>query len=65
MIDGQDDYQRVYYGDLLWETLVIPTINFASSVRVPGSEIDSKRIESLQYQTARAILLRKPQETLH
>ena len=38
---SQDDYQRVYYGDLLWRTLVIPTINYASSVRVPGSAIDS------------------------
>ena len=52
IIDGRNDYQRVYYGDLLWKTLVIPTINYvsdASSVRVPGSAIDSKRIESLQY----------------
>ena len=56
IIDGQDDYQRVYYGDLLWKTLVLPTINYASSVWVPGSAIDSKRIESLQYQMARAIL---------
>jgi hypothetical protein len=56
VIDGQDDFKRVYYGDLLWKNLVLSSINYASAIWVPGGASDTKRIESLQYQMARSIL---------
>lgn len=55
LINNQDDFNRVYYGDLLWKTIGLPCINYACSVWV-CSESDTKRIEGLQLQMARSIL---------
>ena len=55
IIDGQDDFKRVYYGDLLWKSLGLSSITYGSAVWVP-SDSDVKRIEHLQNQMARCIL---------
>ena len=47
IIDGQDDFKRVYYGDLLWKSLGLSSITYGSAVGVP-SDSDVRRIEHLQ-----------------
>jgi len=56
IIDGQDDFKRVFYGNILWKSLGLSSINYASSVWVPNSMSDRKRLETLQNQMARSIL---------
>lgn len=56
LIDRQDDFNRVYYGDILWKTLALPAINYGCSVWTCGGDSDLKRIENLQLQMARYIL---------
>ncbi len=56
IIDGQDDFNRVYYGDLLWKNLGLSTINYASSVWMPSNIKDCKKLETLQNFMARSIL---------
>lgn len=56
IIDNQDNFNRVYYGDLLWRTIGLPTINYACSTWVCGGQTDINRLENLQYQMARYIL---------
>ena len=55
ILDGQDDFNRVYYGDILWRTLALPCIKYASAVWTCSTE-DMKRMENLQSQVARYIL---------
>jgi hypothetical protein len=55
IIDNFDDFNRVYYGDILWRTIVLPSINYASSVWIP-SQADVDKIEHLQLLMARHIL---------
>ena len=59
IIDNQDDFNRVYYGNLLWTTIGLPTINYGCSVWVPSSKTSIKKLENLQYQMAK-IILRAP-----
>jgi len=56
IIDNFDNFNRVHYGDILWRTIALPAINYASSVWVTGSKKDIDRIENLQLQMARHIL---------
>ena len=56
IIEGQDDFNRVYYGDILWKNLGLSTINYASSVWMPSNVKDRKRLETLQNLMARTIL---------
>ena len=56
VINNFDDFNRVYYGDILWKTIVLPSINYASAVWIPGSQADIERLENLQLQMARYIL---------
>jgi hypothetical protein len=56
IIDDQDDFNRVYYGDILWKSLGMPVINYACSVWVPNSNSDLKRLENLQVLMAKSIL---------
>jgi len=56
IINNQDDFNRVYYGDLLWKTIALPTINYACAIWTHGSESDRNKIENLQFQMARTIL---------
>ena len=56
IVNNQDDFNRVYYGNLLWKTVALPTINYACSVWVCGSNSDIKRVEGLQLQMARTIV---------
>ena len=56
IIDDQDDFNRVYYGDILWKSLGMPVVNYACSTWVPSSLSDINRIENLQIITARSIL---------
>ena len=56
IIDNQDDFNRVYFGDLLWRTIGLPTINYACSTWICGSQADVNKLENLQYQMARYIL---------
>jgi hypothetical protein len=56
IINNQDDLNRVYYGDLLWKSIALPTINYACAVWTCGSDSDRNKIESLQLQMARTIL---------
>ena len=46
----------MYYGDILWKTIVLPSINYASAVWIPGSQADIERLENLQLQISRYIL---------
>ena len=56
VIDNFDNFNRVYYGDILWRTIALPSINYASAVWIPGSQSDIDKIENLQLQMARHIL---------
>ena len=56
LIGNFDDFDRVYYGDVLWRTIALPSINYASSVWIPSSQVDTNKLESLQLQMARFIL---------
>lgn len=56
IINEQDDFNRVYYGDILWKSLGLPSINYACSIWVPGGNSDIKRLENVQMQMAKAIL---------
>ncbi|XP_071959459.1 uncharacterized protein [Antedon mediterranea] len=56
IINDQDDYNRVFYGDLLWKTLGLPSINYACSTYVCGGISDIQNLEKLQTQMAKAIL---------
>jgi len=56
IIDGQDDFNRVFYGDVLWKSLGMPVINYACSVWIPNSFCDINRIENLQVRMAKSIL---------
>jgi len=55
ILDGQDDFNRIYYGDILWRTLALPCINYACAVWT-CSNADIKSLENLQSQMARFIL---------
>jgi len=56
IIDNFDNFNRVYYGNVLWRTIALPSINYACSVWIPGSQADIDKIENLQLQMARYIL---------
>lgn len=56
IIDNFDDFNRVYYGDILWKTIALPTINYACAIWVDSSKQDTDKIENLQLQMARYIL---------
>ena len=56
VINSHDSFNRVYYGDILWKTLALPSINYACSVWTCGSKSDIDQIENLQLQMARYIL---------
>ncbi len=32
IIDNQDDFNRVYYGNILWKSLALPMINYACAI---------------------------------
>ena len=34
IINNQDNFNRVYYGNILWKTLALPTINYPHIVQV-------------------------------
>lgn len=55
ILDGQDDVNRVFYGDVLWRTLALPCINYACAVWTCNNA-DIKSLENLQSQMARFIL---------
>ena len=55
IINSQDDFNRVYYGDVLWRSVALPTINYAFGVS-SYSASDYKLLDNLQLQMARAIL---------
>ena len=61
IINSQDNFNRVYYGNILWKTLALPAINYACSVSAYSAS-DYKRLENLQLQMARSIL-RAPRNT--
>ncbi|XP_071944592.1 uncharacterized protein [Antedon mediterranea] len=56
IINNQNDFNRVYYGDLLWRTIGLPTINYASAIWLCNSKGSLNKLENLQYQMARIIL---------
>ena len=56
IIDNFDDFDRVYYGDILWKTIALPSINYACAIWVDSSKQDTDKIESIQLQMARYIL---------
>ena len=55
IINGHDDFNRVYYGDILWRTLALPALNYACAISTYSAS-DYKKLEKLQIQMARAIL---------
>ena len=55
IINNQDNFNRIYYGNILWKTLALPTINYASSVS-SYSTSDYKKFENLQLLMAGTIL---------
>ena len=56
VIDNFDNFSRVYYGDILWRTIALPSINFGSDVWCSVSKSDIDKLERLQLQMARYIL---------
>ena len=56
IVDSHNDFNRVYYGDILWKSLALPSINYACAVWSSGSMSDTNKIENLQLQMARYIL---------
>ena len=55
IINGQDGFNRVYYGNIMWKTLALPSINYACAVSAYSAS-DYKKLENLQFQMARSIL---------
>ena len=55
IIENFDDFNRVYYGDILWKTIALPSINYACAIWVDSSKQDTDKIESIQLQMARYI----------
>jgi hypothetical protein len=55
IINSQDDFNRVYYGNILWKSLALPSINYACAISTYSTS-DYKKLESLQLQMARSIL---------
>jgi hypothetical protein len=55
IINSQDDFNRVYYGNILWKSLALPSINYACVISTYSAS-DYKKLESLQLQMARSIL---------
>jgi hypothetical protein len=55
IINSQDDFNRVYYGNILWKSLALPSINYACAISTYSAS-DYKKLESLQLQMARSIL---------
>ena len=49
IINSHDNFNRVYYGNILWKTLALPAINYACAVS-SFSASDYKRLENLQRQ---------------
>jgi hypothetical protein len=56
IIDGQEDFNRVYYGDLLWKSIGLSSINYACAVWFCKGYTVIDKLENLQYHMARAIL---------
>ena len=56
IVDSHDNFNRIYYGNILWKSLALPSINYACSVWTCGSKADSNKVENLQLQMARYIL---------
>ena len=56
VLDNQEDFNRVYFGDLLWKIIGLPTLNYASSVWLSNNKIIIEKLENLQLQMARIIL---------
>lgn len=56
IIDNQEDFNRVYYGDLLWKSIGLSSINYGCSVWFCKGKSVMDKIENLQYQMARIIL---------
>ncbi|XP_033100065.1 sushi domain-containing protein 2-like [Anneissia japonica] len=57
IIDNCNDCNRVYYGDILWRAIALPSINYASSVWCSNSKDDIDKLEKLQLLMARCILI--------
>ncbi len=56
IIDDQDDFNRVYYGDLLWKSIGLPSINYACAIWFCKGNTVIDKLENIQYQMARVIL---------
>jgi hypothetical protein len=56
IIDNQDDFNRVYYGDLLWKSIGLSSINYACAIWFCNSKTAIGKLENLQYHMARIIL---------
>ena len=54
IIDRLDDFNRVFYGDVLWRCLVSPQLTMHVLFDTNTKNVD--RVESLQLQMARTIL---------
>ena len=48
IIANLDDFNRVYYGNILWKTIALPSINDACSVWYSKSKKDNENLEKLQ-----------------
>ena len=59
IIENFDDFNRVYYGDILWKTIALPSINYACAIWVDSSKQDTDKIESIQLQMAKSAFRRK------
>ncbi|XP_071943982.1 uncharacterized protein [Antedon mediterranea] len=62
IIANLDDFNRVYYGNILWKTIAIPSINYACSIWYNKSKKDNEDLEKVQLQMAR-FLLKAPRYT--
>ena len=62
IIANLDDFNRVYYGNILWKTIALPSINYACSIWYNKSNKDNENLEKIQIQMAR-FLLKAPRYT--
>ncbi|XP_071944139.1 uncharacterized protein [Antedon mediterranea] len=61
IINEQEDFNRIYFGNILWKTIALPSINYACAISAYSAS-DYKKIENIQLQMAKT-LLKAPRNT--
>ena len=56
LLNDHGDFNRIEFGSAIWQSVILPSVSHGCSVWFSTSISDTNILESLQYQTARAIM---------